>query len=132
MLSSFLIESDDVFRVNDSFTSRLYRVKIQTVSAKGESEPERQETRNKVDEDRKHEIEAAVVRIMKARKKLLHNLLVTEVSGVVCGEGRGWAAKWVLRTPREGQSPEVRVGPWTLAGLWSGVLEPRVPAMTWV
>jgi len=74
------IESDDLFRVNDSFTSRLYRVKIQTVSAKGESEPERQETRSKVDEDRKHEIEAAVVRIMKARKKLLHNLLVTEVT----------------------------------------------------
>lgn len=73
-------EADDEFRVNDSFYSRLYRVKIQTVSAKGESEPERQETRSKVDEDRKHEIEAAVVRIMKARKKLLHNLLVTEVS----------------------------------------------------
>lgn len=47
-----------------------YRVKIQTVAAKGESEPERLETRNKVDEDRKHEIEAAIVRIMKARKKM--------------------------------------------------------------
>lgn len=46
------------------------RVKIQTVAAKGESEPERRETRNKVDEDRKHEIEAAIVRIMKARKKM--------------------------------------------------------------
>lgn len=47
-----------------------YRVKIQTVAAKGETEPERRETRNKVDEDRKHEIEAAIVRIMKSRKKL--------------------------------------------------------------
>jgi hypothetical protein len=47
-----------------------HRVKIQTVAAKGESEPERRETRNKVDEDRKHEIEAAIVRIMKARKKM--------------------------------------------------------------
>lgn len=46
------------------------RVKIQTVAAKGETEPERRETRNKVDEDRKHEIEAAIVRIMKSRKKL--------------------------------------------------------------
>lgn len=45
-------------------------MKIQTVAAKGESEPERKETRSKVDEDRKHEIEAAIVRIMKARKKL--------------------------------------------------------------
>lgn len=48
----------------------FFRVKIQTVAAKGESEPERRETRNKVDEDRKHEIEAAIVRIMKARKKM--------------------------------------------------------------
>lgn len=45
-------------------------MKIQTVAAKGETEPERRETRNKVDEDRKHEIEAAIVRIMKSRKKL--------------------------------------------------------------
>jgi len=45
-------------------------VKIQTVAAKGESEPERKETRGKVDEDRKHEIEAAIVRIMKARKRM--------------------------------------------------------------
>lgn len=48
----------------------VLRVKIQTVAAKGESEPERRETRNKVDEDRKHEIEAAIVRIMKARKRM--------------------------------------------------------------
>lgn len=45
-------------------------MKIQTVAAKGESEPERRETRNKVDEDRKHEIEAAIVRIMKDRKRM--------------------------------------------------------------
>lgn len=48
----------------------LIRVKIQTVAAKGESEPEHKETRSKVEEDRKHEIEAAIVRIMKSRKKM--------------------------------------------------------------
>lgn len=73
------IEPSHVFTVNDQFTSKLYRVKIQTVAAsKGEAEPERKETRTKVDEDRKHEIEAAIVRIMKARRKLQHNVLVTE------------------------------------------------------
>ena len=42
--------------MNDQFTSKLFRVKIQTVAAnKGEAEPERKETRTKVDEDRKHE-----------------------------------------------------------------------------
>ncbi|KAJ8974424.1 hypothetical protein NQ317_002452 [Molorchus minor] len=74
------IESSHEFYVNDSFTSKLHRVKIQTVAAKGESEPERRETRNKVDEDRKHEIEAAIVRIMKSRKRMAHNILVTEVT----------------------------------------------------
>ncbi|XP_043265237.1 cullin-3-A isoform X1 [Colletes gigas] len=74
------IEPSHYFCVNDSFTSKLHRVKIQTVAAKGESEPERRETRNKVDEDRKHEIEAAIVRIMKDRKRMPHNVLVTEVT----------------------------------------------------
>lgn len=74
------IEPMHEFYVNDSFTSRLHRVKIQTVAAKGESEPERRETRNKVDEDRKHEIEAAIVRIMKARKRMQHNMLVAEIT----------------------------------------------------
>lgn len=50
------------------------------VAAKqGESDPERKETRQKVDDDRKHEIEAAIVRIMKSRKKMQHNVLVAEV-----------------------------------------------------
>ncbi|KAK8745468.1 hypothetical protein OTU49_000203 [Cherax quadricarinatus] len=74
------MESSHEFTVNDSFTSKLYRVKIQAVAAKGESEPERKETRSKVDEDRKHEIEAAIVRIMKARRRMTHNNLVAEVT----------------------------------------------------
>ncbi|XP_065202116.1 cullin-3-B [Planococcus citri] len=73
-------EVNHVFSVNDAFSSKLHRIKIQTVAAKGESEPERRETRNKVDEDRKHEIEAAIVRIMKARKRMPHNVLVAEVT----------------------------------------------------
>nr|KAG5698004.1 hypothetical protein BaRGS_005822 [Batillaria attramentaria] len=60
-----------MFTVNDQFTSKLIRVKIQMVASnKGEAEPERKETRNK----------AAIVRIMKARKKMQHNVLVTEVT----------------------------------------------------
>ncbi len=50
-----MLGPNDEFAVNDQFTSKLVRVKIQAVSAKGESEPERKETRQKVDDDRKHE-----------------------------------------------------------------------------
>lgn len=60
------------------------RVKIQTVAAKGESEPERKETRSKVDEDRKHEIEAAIVRIMKSRKKLSVSDYCKQMQFVLC------------------------------------------------
>lgn len=75
------IEKTHTFIVNDGFSSRLHRVKIQMVAARqGESEPERRETRTKVDEDRRHEIEAAIVRIMKSRKEMQHNLLVAEVT----------------------------------------------------
>merc|ERR550519_843395 len=74
------IEPSHVFTVNEAFTSQFHRVKIQQASARqGEAEPERNETRKKVDEDRKHEIEACIVRIMKSRKQLNHNHLVTEV-----------------------------------------------------
>ena len=67
-------------QVNEAFTSNLHRVKIQQASARqGETEPERNETKRKVDEDRKHEIEACIGRIMKSRKQLNHNQLVTEV-----------------------------------------------------
>ncbi|CAB3386853.1 Hypothetical predicted protein [Cloeon dipterum] len=74
------IEPSNIFCVNDNFYSKLHRVKIQTVASRGETEPERKETRTKVDEDRKHEIEAAIVRVMKARKRMQHNSLVAEVT----------------------------------------------------
>lgn len=57
-------------KLMECFLLEKFRVKIQTVAAKGESEPEHKETRSKVEEDRKHEIEAAIVRIMKSRKKM--------------------------------------------------------------
>jgi cullin 3 len=73
------LQPTDKFIVNDSFTSKLYRVKINPITAKVESDPERQETRNKVDDDRKHVIDAAIVRIMKTRKTMTHTQLIAEV-----------------------------------------------------
>ncbi|RMZ54652.1 hypothetical protein APUTEX25_003030 [Auxenochlorella protothecoides] len=70
----------DVFSVNDSFQSRLYKVKIGMVVAQRESDEGKEETRERVEEDRKPQIEAAIVRIMKARKQLSHNSIVSEVT----------------------------------------------------
>ena len=74
------IAEDDAFFVNDKFTSKFYKVKIGTVVAQKESEPEKLETRQRVEEDRKPQIEAAIVRIMKSRKTLDHNNLIAEVT----------------------------------------------------
>lgn len=74
------IGEDDAFFVNDKFTSKLYKVKIGTVVAQKESEPEKQETRQRVEEDRKPQIEAAIVRIMKSRRALDHNNIISEVT----------------------------------------------------
>jgi len=73
------VEDGDAFIFNSKFKSKLFKVKVMTVVQK-ESEPERQETRLKVDEDRKHQIEAAIVRIMKSRKTMEHSNLISEVT----------------------------------------------------
>jgi len=74
------VNDDDVFVFNDKFTSKLLKVKIGTVSAQRESEPEKHETRQRIEDDRKPQIEAAIVRIMKARRQLDHNGVVQEVT----------------------------------------------------
>ena len=50
------------------------------MAAQKEGEAEKLETRQKVEEDRKPEIEAAIVRVMKSRKVLDHNTVITEVT----------------------------------------------------
>ncbi|KAL6960751.1 Cullin-3A [Sarracenia purpurea var. burkii] len=74
------VGEDDAFFFNDKFTSLLYKVKIGIVVAQKESEPEEQETRQRVEEDRKPQIEAAIVRIMKSQRVLDHNNIVAEVT----------------------------------------------------
>ncbi|XP_050435025.1 cullin-3-B-like [Adelges cooleyi] len=73
------IELSHEFSVNESYMSNKFQVQIMSTSTKSESKPEFQKTKDTVEEDRMHKIEAAVVCIMKARKKLTHDTLVIEV-----------------------------------------------------
>jgi cullin 3 len=59
------IGNDDMFSFNDDFQSKLFKIKIGLVAATRDSEPQQQETREKVEEDRKPQIDAAIVRVMK-------------------------------------------------------------------
>ena len=73
------VSETDSFVFNADFTCSLARVKIAQVAAKIETPQERQETNVKIEEERKNQVEACIVRIMKSRKTLAHNELVNEV-----------------------------------------------------
>ncbi|OQR80766.1 Cullin family protein [Achlya hypogyna] len=78
------IDDDDGFTVNHEYKSKLHKVRIPLVSLKdssGEAAPaQTDELPSTVAEDRKHLIEAAIVRIMKTRKSMQHNNLMAEVT----------------------------------------------------
>ena len=49
------VKDDDCFSFNEGFQSELHKIKIAVVAAKVESGEERKETRERVDEERKHQ-----------------------------------------------------------------------------
>eukprot|EP00730_Choanoeca_flexa_P018356 TRINITY_DN8916_c0_g1_i9.p1 TRINITY_DN8916_c0_g1~~TRINITY_DN8916_c0_g1_i9.p1 ORF type:complete len:735 (+),score=183.35 TRINITY_DN8916_c0_g1_i9:83-2287(+) len=75
------IATDDTFKLNESYHNKMIRVKVQQVAAKVKEE--RAATTAKVKEERKLEVEAAIVRVMKARKTLSHTSLIIEVTKVL-------------------------------------------------
>jgi len=75
------VDEGDVFAFNADFSAKHLKFKVGTVTASKENEVEKQETRAKVDEDRKPQIDAALVRVMKSRKEMEHNALIAEVTG---------------------------------------------------
>ncbi|KPP60656.1 cullin-2-like [Scleropages formosus] len=72
------IETESTFSLNMAFTSKRTKFKI-TTSMQKDTPQEMEQTRSAVDEDRKMYLQAAIVRIMKARKVLRHNALIQEV-----------------------------------------------------
>ncbi|KAM8964702.1 cullin-4B isoform X2 [Sarcophilus harrisii] len=72
------VEDGDKFTCNDDFRHKLFRIKINQIQMK-ETVEEQASTTERVFQDRQYQIDAAIVRIMKMRKALGHNLLVSEV-----------------------------------------------------
>ena len=72
------INPGDIFTVNLNFSHPKYRIKINQIQAK-ETKQENQQTHERVAADRNYETQAAIVRIMKSRKKITHAELVSEV-----------------------------------------------------
>lgn len=72
------VDDGDKFSCNDDFKHKLFRIKINQIQMK-ETVEEQASTTERVFQDRQYQIDAAIVRIMKMRKTLSHNLLVSEV-----------------------------------------------------
>ncbi|XP_059482651.1 cullin-4A [Neocloeon triangulifer] len=72
------VENGDKFSFNNEFTNKLFRIKINQIQLK-ETTEEQKATEERVFQDRQYQIDAAIVRIMKMRKTLSHNLLISEL-----------------------------------------------------
>uniref|UniRef100_G1K8E1 Cullin-4A n=1 Tax=Anolis carolinensis TaxID=28377 RepID=G1K8E1_ANOCA len=72
------VEDGDKFIFNADFKHKLFRIKINQIQMK-ETVEEQVSTTERVFQDRQYQIDAAIVRIMKMRKTLGHNLLVSEL-----------------------------------------------------
>lgn len=55
------VQTNDSFSFNAAFTAPLQKIKIGTVSAKVESGEEQKETRDRIDEERRHQTEVRLV-----------------------------------------------------------------------
>lgn len=90
------VKDDDVFKLNKNFKSPSVKVKVLSVSAassvapqktkheagtrtKSEKEEESEDIQNSINEGRKFELNAAIVRILKSRQQVHHNELIAEI-----------------------------------------------------
>nr|CAB3234744.1 cullin-4A [Phallusia mammillata] len=72
------VGDDDKFEFNSDFKHKLIRIKINQIQMK-ETVEENIDTTERVFQDRQYQIDAAIVRTMKMRKSLSHQLLASEV-----------------------------------------------------
>jgi Cullin family/Cullin protein neddylation domain len=73
-----VVSDQDTFCINESFSNKALRIRITNIMTK-ETKQERDTTVAAVSRDRLYLIDAAIVRILKSRKSLLHQALVPQV-----------------------------------------------------
>ena len=75
------VAGSDTLVVNDRFTSKLARMRFNTTIQAKDTPEEEKKTTAGIFADRKHQVDAAIVRIMKARQSLPLQRLVAETIG---------------------------------------------------
>lgn len=95
------VNPTDTFTLNANFWDQKYRIKINQIQLK-ETKEENKATHERVEKDRQYETQAAIVRILKARKTLTHQNLVAEV--ISATKGRGTVEMSAIKTNLESES----------------------------
>lgn len=70
--------AEDQMSVNLEFKSNMYRNKIYVMNSKSQKETDTKRVQGKVEDDRRYAIDAAVIKVMKARQQIDYNNLITE------------------------------------------------------
>eukprot|EP00960_Hanusia_phi_P044306 756574-Hanusia_phi.AAC.5 len=65
-------------KILNKFESKQLRIKVNSIQLK-ETQEENDKTTESVFQDRQYQVDAAIVRVMKARKSLSHTLLISEL-----------------------------------------------------
>ncbi|EGC30785.1 hypothetical protein DICPUDRAFT_157447 [Dictyostelium purpureum] len=76
------IDENDSFAFNTKFTHKLFKIKVNSIQTQ-ETVEENKKTNEVIIADRQYQVDAAIVRIMKTRKTLNHNLLISELIGLL-------------------------------------------------
>jgi cullin 3 len=77
------VDPSDSFSFNADFSSNLQKIKISTISSKVESGEERKETKDRIDEERRHQTEVCnrEMRMLEALTNLCPGLHCTDNEG---------------------------------------------------
>ena len=75
--------ASDVYTLNTAFKHQMYKIKVPIAHAKDNKSMEKIDIADKVEEDRRHIVEATIVKIMKARRKIEHNALIAEATKIL-------------------------------------------------
>lgn len=76
-------QQTDVYSLNSSFKNNMYKIKLPVAQLKENKQQEKQEVSEKVDEDRRHMVEATIVKVMKTRRRIDHNTLIAETTKIL-------------------------------------------------
>ena len=74
---------EDMFMVNMTYHNSLIKIKVPVMHSKAQKTAEANELSAKVEDDRKHIIDATIVKVMKSRKTIDHNSLIAECTKIL-------------------------------------------------